>query len=68
MIQIDSYLQAHKEMGYMLLQIHDELLFESPDEEIKKLSHRVKHAMENVIQLKVPLQVHISIGKNWGEC
>ena len=68
MIQIDSYLQAHKNMGYMLLQIHDELLFESPDDEISKLSCHVQSSMENVIQLKVPLKVHISIGKNWGEC
>ncbi|MFS8564409.1 MAG: DNA polymerase [Rhabdochlamydiaceae bacterium] len=66
MIQIDSYLQAHKNMGHMLLQIHDELLFESPDDEVKKLSTNVKHSMETVIQLKVPLKVHISIGKNWG--
>ncbi len=68
MIQIDSYLQAHKHMGHMLLQIHDELLFESPEGEVTGLSHHVQHAMEKVIHLKVPLKVHISIGKNWGEC
>ncbi len=68
MIHIDSYLQANRHMGYMLLQIHDELLFESPDNEISKLSSQVKSSMENVIKLKIPLQVHISIGKNWGEC
>jgi DNA polymerase-1 len=68
MIQIDAFLQTHKSMGSMLLQIHDELLFESPDSEISKLSHKVQHSMEHVIQLKVPLKVHISIGKNWGEC
>lgn len=68
MIQIDSYLRSHREKGFMLLQIHDELLFESPDAEISQLSHKVQNAMEQVTKLKVPLKVHISIGKNWGEC
>jgi DNA polymerase-1 len=68
MIQIDHFLQSHEGMGYMLLQIHDELLFEAPDEEAGKLSNKVKHIMEGVFQLKVPLEVDISIGKNWGEC
>jgi DNA polymerase-1 len=55
-------------MGYMLLQIHDELLFESPDTHVQELSNQVKSIMEGVMKLKVPLEVHISIGKNWGEC
>lgn len=68
MIQIHDHLQLHKGAGYMLLQIHDELLFEAPDPQISKLSTKVKSIMENVMKLKVPLEVHISIGKNWGEC
>jgi DNA polymerase I len=51
-----------------ILQIHDELLFESPDEEIEELSNFVKKHMEEVFSLKVPLTVDISFGKNWGEC
>lgn len=65
MIQIFNIL---KENEYMLLQIHDELLFEAPDPQISQLSNKVKHIMENVMHLKVPLDVDISIGKNWGEC
>jgi DNA polymerase-1 len=68
MIEIDAFLRAHPHAGYMLLQIHDELLFEAPDDEVEKLSNKVKHIMESVFQLKVPLEVNISIGKNWGEC
>jgi len=67
MIQIDSLLK-HRNLGHMLLQIHDELLFESPDAHIPELSAQVKSIMEDVMKLKVPLEVHISIGKNWGEC
>jgi len=67
MIDIDAALLKNK-LGFMLLQIHDELLFESPDYHIEALAKDVKHRMENVMQLKVPLEVHISIGKNWGEC
>lgn len=68
MIQIDAHLEKHPEQGDMILQIHDELLFEVPDDQLDKLSHRVKATMEGVMNLKVPLTVHISIGKNWGEC
>ncbi|MBS0648053.1 MAG: DNA polymerase I [Verrucomicrobia bacterium] len=67
MIQIDNMMQQ-EDLGYMLLQIHDELLFEAPDSKVDLLSTKVKTMMENVMTLKVPLEVHISIGKNWGEC
>ncbi len=68
MIQIDTHLRAHPGQGMMILQIHDELLFESPDTEINHLSSKVKVLMEGVFTLNVPLVVDISIGKNWGEC
>jgi DNA polymerase-1 len=68
MIDIDGFLQREKEKGMMILQIHDELLFEAPDTHLDALSSQVKNAMENVFKLNVPLIVDISIGKNWGEC
>lgn len=68
MIDIDAKLQEKSEWGTMILQIHDELLFESPDHEIEALSSYVKKTMEGVFKLKVPLVVDICIGKNWGEC
>jgi DNA polymerase-1 len=67
MIQVDTFLKQNN-LGNMLLQIHDELLFESPDIQVQELSAQVKTIMEGVMKLKVPLEVHISIGKNWGEC
>lgn len=52
----------------MILQIHDELIFEAPLDELDPLSVKVKTMMEGAFPLKIPLVVDISIGKNWGEC
>lgn len=52
----------------MILQIHDELVFEVPDNRLEEVSKAVKGAMEGVWSLKVPLVVDVSIGKNWAEC
>ena len=68
MIQVDALLKSHPHAGTMILQIHDELVFETPEEEAEKLSIKIKSIMEGVFTLNVPLVVDISIGKNWGEC
>jgi DNA polymerase-1 len=69
MIGIDKKLYTHKEpLGDLLLQIHDELIFECPDNQTQTLAQLAKYEMEHVFKLKVPLIVDISIGKNWGEC
>ena len=49
----------------MIMQVHDELVFEVPDDEPEVLSVLVKNGMESVINLKVPLTVEMSWGKNW---
>jgi DNA polymerase-1 len=51
----------------LLLQVHDELLFECPDDEAKDYAKDIKEMMENVYQLKVPLKVNVGIGKNWDD-
>jgi DNA polymerase-1 len=68
MIQTDALLLRTPSLGCMLLQIHDELLFESPEAHVDALARSVKQIMEGVLPLNVPLVVDISIGKNWGEC
>lgn len=68
MIQIDKEIRKHHLKTMMILQIHDELLFEVPDEELPTLEKLVKRIMEGVMHLDVPLVVDISIGKNWEEC
>lgn len=68
MLEIDRLLTARGMEGYMVLQIHDELIFEVPDEEISELKPLVREAMEGVFSLKVPLIVDVAVGKNWAEC
>lgn len=68
MIQVHDYLKQFPKKGKMVLQVHDELLFEAPDNDIQLLGKDVKNIMENVMCLKVPLVVDIAIGKNWSEC
>ncbi len=67
MINIDKELDAKKLKSKMIMQVHDELVFEVPDDELEILSALVKNGMESVIALKVPLKVEMSWGKNWKE-
>ena len=49
----------------MLLQVHDELVFECPPEEVEAVSALVKREMEGVCELQVPLVVDVGVGDNW---
>ncbi len=68
MIAIDHALVHDAMRTMMVLQIHDELLFEAPEEELERLLPLIKEKMENVMSLAVPLRVDINVGKNWKEC
>jgi DNA polymerase I len=65
MIEIDRRLAAEKLRTKMILQVHDELLFEAPEAELDRLRELVKPAMEQVVQLKAPLVVEMKSGTNW---
>ena len=65
MVRIDALLQAGGYRSAMLLQVHDELVFECPPEEIEGVSELVKRQMEGACELKVPLLVDIGVGDNW---
>lgn len=65
MIDIDARLKAEGMQAKLLLQVHDELIFEAPKEEIEKLEKIVPEVMENAIALEVPLKVDISYGETW---
>lgn len=64
-----AMVDINKELGNskMILQVHDELVFEVPEKEIKKISELVKEVMEGAFDLDVPLVVELKAGKNWGE-
>ncbi len=68
MIILHGELENNPHLGMMILQIHDELLFEVPDQYIPKMQEIIKNVMESVYTLKVSLKVDIGIGKNWQEC
>lgn len=68
MLKVDSALTKENFKAYMILQIHDELLFEVPNDEIEALTKVVRGEMEGCMELKVPLVVDVSVGKNWKEC
>jgi DNA polymerase-1 len=65
MISIDRRLEAEKFEAKMILQVHDELLFEAPPKEKGKLEKLVREEMEGVHKLAVPLVVEICSGPNW---
>jgi DNA polymerase-1 len=67
MLEVESALQAAGLTGSMLLQIHDELLFEVPETELAATANRVRRVMSQVAELQVPLVVDLRVGKNWGE-
>lgn len=65
MLRIDRELEEKGLQARMLLQVHDELIFELPPEEIPVVVPLVRDGMENVVKLDVPLEVEIEIGPNW---
>jgi DNA polymerase I len=65
MIRIHRRLQQAGHPARMLLQIHDELVFEVPDAEVASLVSLVKEEMEHALDLSVPIGVDISVGPNW---
>ncbi|MFH1624909.1 MAG: DNA polymerase I [Pseudomonadota bacterium] len=67
MINISRRLSERRLSAKMIMQVHDELVFEVPDGEIAKVAEMVKEEMERVMELRVPLKVDVGIGKNWSE-
>ena len=65
MIQLAKKISKKKLKSRMILQVHDELVFECPEEEEQEMRALVKQEMEQVLPLKVPLVVDIGWGKNW---
>ena len=65
MIKIDKIMEEKNLKSKMLLQVHDELIFDVKEEEKEIISEIVKNEMENITPLKVPLKVGMDYGKNW---
>ena len=67
MIRVDALLREHAMRSRMIMQVHDELVFEAAEDEVAALSDLVREAMLKAAQLAVPLEVDIGIGNNWDE-
>jgi len=67
MVNLAKRFKEEKLGAYIILQIHDELLFEVPEGEMIKTRKIVKEEMENAMKLSVPLVVDTKVGKNWAE-
>tara|TARA_R110002096_G_scaffold433887_3_gene653826 strand:- start:31873 stop:34539 length:2667 start_codon:yes stop_codon:yes gene_type:complete len=67
MLNIAKEMKKRDLKATMLLQIHDELVFECPNDEVEELRTLVKHEMETVHPLKVPLVADVGVGANWSE-
>jgi DNA polymerase I len=65
MLNVFHRLQKEQHPGKMLLQIHDELVFEAPAERMVDLAVLVRAEMEGALELRVPLAVDVSVGANW---
>jgi DNA polymerase-1 len=65
MVAIDRRLLQDRLRTRMLLQVHDELLFEVPEKEVDKVKKTVREIMEGVMPLRVPLKVDLGVGANW---
>ena len=65
MIKIPPALKAANLSAKMLLQVHDELIFEVPEKELEESSKLIKQIMENVVKLDVPLVADVGSGKSW---
>jgi len=67
MLRVHEKIRAGELRADLLLQVHDELLFEIDEAHIEEGAKLIKDTMEHVMELRVPLKVDIKIGNNWGE-
>jgi len=67
MVEVDAALMASALHVRMILQVHDELVFELPPGEVEVLTRLVRECMEGVFSLEVPLEVDVGVGRSWRE-
>ena len=67
MVTVDAWLQGHADRAAMLMQVHDELVFEADADFVESLVAAVRERMEGAAQLRVPLVVDAGTGANWDE-
>lgn len=67
MIDMQAWLETEGTDVRMIMQVHDELIFEVPEAKLEEISAKIKEVMEGAVELNVPLQVDVGHGANWDE-
>ncbi len=67
MIKMDAYLTTHEKDANMIMQVHDELVFEVLENKVNAFKNKVSQIMSSCVDLKVPLVVDVGVGDNWDE-
>ncbi|WP_422731670.1 DNA polymerase I [Leclercia pneumoniae] len=67
MIAVDAWLEKEKPRVHMIMQVHDELVFEVHKDELEAATHKIHELMENSMKLDVPLLVEVGSGENWDQ-
>jgi DNA polymerase I len=67
MINIDNWIKQNNFAIKMIMQVHDELVFEVAANDVAAVTPHIKNLMENAIKIDVPVVVHIGVGDNWDE-
>lgn len=67
MVAVQQAIDAQKIDAMMILQVHDELVFEIEEKKVEKEAKKIQKIMEGIVQLDIPLLIDIEVGDNWGE-
>ena len=66
MIQVQQWIDDNSDIkGQVIMQVHDELVFEVPNSEVERFTKKIPQIMQNVAKLDIPLIVEINAGENW---
>lgn len=68
MVKVYNRLKAENFASKLILQVHDELIVEAPENEVESVQAILKEEMENAISLKVPMVIDMAVGKSWYDC
>jgi DNA polymerase-1 len=67
MIAVDRWIEGERPPVRMIMQVHDELVFEAEEDAVESAGERIRREMESAAELRVPLLVDLGIGDNWEE-
>jgi DNA polymerase-1 len=67
MLSVDQWINEEAQDVQMIMQVHDELIFDVPNDKVDQVCEKVRELMEGVAELQVPLLVDVGIGANWDE-